>query len=248
MIEKRLDRATRGAKSGDKAAKAEAELFTGLLDHVSAGRAARDYPVPDALLPAYRECHLLSAKPVLYVANVDDASLAQGNPYSDALEAHAKQVSAGAVRICGQVEAELAELDDDEKREFLEELGVEEPGLDRLIHAAYVLLELITFFTAGEKEVRAWTVRRGGRHPFRLRDPLHSRRSDPVPDLRGRRRRGGGEEQGPHAGRGQGVRSPRRRRDALSRGCLKRCGPPPTASKPHGHTGTRDIDRQTIDG
>jgi GTP-binding protein YchF len=164
-IEKRLDRATRGAKSGDKTAKAEVDFFTGLLEHVSQGRAAREYPVPDALLPAYQECHLLSAKPVLYVANVDDASLAGGNEYSDALEAHAKRVGAGTVRICGQVEAELAELDDAEKREFLVELGVEEPGLHRLIHAAYALLELITFFTAGEKEVRAWTVRRGALAP-----------------------------------------------------------------------------------
>jgi GTP-binding protein YchF len=164
-IQKRLDRATKSAKSGDKTAKAEAELFTALLEHVSGGAPARNFPVPDALRSAVRECHLLTAKPVLYVANVDDASLASGNAYSEALERHAKDAHAGVVRICGQVEAELSELDDDEKREFLEALGVEEPGLHRLIRAAYALLDLITFFTAGEKEVRAWTVRRGALAP-----------------------------------------------------------------------------------
>jgi hypothetical protein len=113
----------------------------------------------------YRDCHLLSAKPVLYVANVDDAALAEGNPYSNDLATHAEKVGAGLVRICGQVEAELSELEADERSEFLQDLGVEEPGLHRLIRAAYTLLNLITFFTAGEKEVRAWTVRQGALAP-----------------------------------------------------------------------------------
>jgi len=114
---------------------------------------------------AVKECHLLTIKPVLYVANVDDASLSGGNRYSEALEALASRFGAGCVRICGQVEAELSELDDEEKADFLEDMGVEEPGLHRLIHAAYTLLDLITFFTAGEKEVRAWTIHRGDRAP-----------------------------------------------------------------------------------
>jgi GTP-binding protein YchF len=164
-IEKRLDRAQRGAKSGDKAAKTEADFFGGLLAHVSEGNPARSFEVPDVLRAAYRECFLLSGKPVLYVANVDDASLANGNDYSRALEQHAKNIGAGVVRICGQAEAELSELEDADKKEFLEELGVDEPGLHRLIHAAYRLLNLITFFTAGEKEVRAWTVRGGALAP-----------------------------------------------------------------------------------
>jgi GTP-binding protein YchF len=164
-LEKRLDRAERGAKSGDKTARAEAEFFAGLLAHISEGGAARHFEVPDALERAYRDCHLLTAKPVLYVANVDEASLAAGNDYSGAIEKHAERVGAAAVRICGKVEAELSELEDDEKKEFLRDLGVEEPGLDRLIRAAYQLLELITFFTAGEKEVRAWTLRRGSLAP-----------------------------------------------------------------------------------
>ena len=164
-LEKRLDRAERGAKSGDKSAKTEAEFFSALLEHVSNGEAARHFEVPEALISAFRECHLLSAKPVLYVANVDEASLAEGNAYSQTLEKHATKVSAAAIRICGKVEAELADLEDEEKKEFLADLGVEEPGLDRLIRAAYLLLNLITFFTAGEKEVRAWTTRRGARAP-----------------------------------------------------------------------------------
>ena len=164
-IEKRLDRARRGAKSGDKVSKAEVEFFEGLLAHVSDGKPARSHPVPDAMRAALHECHLLTAKPVVYVANVDDASLADGNELSRVLDEHARKVEAGCVRVCGQVEAELSELSDEDKLEFLQELGLSEPGLHRLIHAAYELLGLITFLTAGEKEVRAWTVRRGAKAP-----------------------------------------------------------------------------------
>ncbi|MEZ4217008.1 MAG: redox-regulated ATPase YchF [Myxococcota bacterium] len=160
-VEKRLDRAQRTAKSGDKDGKAQSAMFTELLAHLSEGRPARTFAVAEALRPALRDCHLLTAKPVLYVANVDEASLAEGNAFSAALERRAAEAGAGVVRVCGKVEAELSELDDAEKVEFLRELGVDEPGLDRLIRAAYALLDLITFFTAGEKEVRAWTIRRG---------------------------------------------------------------------------------------
>jgi len=164
-LEKRLDRAQRGAKSGDKQSRAEADFFTSLLAHVGDGKPARSYPVPDAMRRAMAECHLLTAKPILYVANVDEDSLAAGNPYSASLETLAASAGAGTVRICGKVEAELSELEDDEKREFLMALGVEEPGLHRLARAAYSLLHLVTFFTAGEKEVRAWTIKRGDRAP-----------------------------------------------------------------------------------
>jgi len=164
-VEKRLDRATRQAKSGDKEAKAEKEFFTELLAHLSEGRPARAFEVPDAMTAAVQECHLLTIKPILYVANVDDASLASGNEYSKQLEGHAAETSAGCLRICGQVEAELSELDDEEKIAFLEDMGVDEPGLDRLTRAAYRLLDLQTFFTAGEIEVKAWTIRRGDLAP-----------------------------------------------------------------------------------
>jgi GTP-binding protein YchF len=172
-VEKRIDRLRRVARSGDKQARAEHELFEALRDHLSAGQPARSFPVPDALAPAFREAHLLTAKPVLYVANVDESALASGNAHSTALEHHARERGAEVVRICGKVEAELAELDDEEKREFLADLGIEEPGLHRLIRAAYRLLDLVTFFTAGPKEIRAWTVRRGTAAP-RAAGEIHS--------------------------------------------------------------------------
>ncbi len=172
-VEKRIDRLRRVARSGDKAARAEQELFEALRDHLSAGLPARSFEVADALVPAFREAHLLTAKPVLYVANVDEAGLASGNAYSEALEAYASERGSEVVRICGKVEAELSELDEEDKREFLAELGIEEPGLNRLIRAAYALLELVTFFTAGPKEIRAWTVRRGTLAP-RAAGEIHS--------------------------------------------------------------------------
>jgi GTP-binding protein YchF len=164
-VERRLERTRRQAKSGDKEARAQAELFEALLAHLSEGQHARTFPVPEALLAAFRDCHLLTAKPVLFVANVDEASLKEGNAYSAALETLAAERSAGVIRVCGKVEAELAELDTSEKQEFLAELGLEEPGLHRLVRAAYRLLDLLTFFTAGPKETKAWTVRRGTRAP-----------------------------------------------------------------------------------
>jgi GTP-binding protein YchF len=164
-VQKRLDRATKTAKSGDKVAKAEVEFFSGLTDHLSNDQPARTYEVPEPMQAALRECCLLTAKPILYVANCDDTALKNGNAYTTDLEKYASERSSGVVRICGQVEAELSELDDDEKRDFLEDLGVEEPGLHRLIRAAYSLLGLMTFFTAGEIEVRAWTIHAGDLAP-----------------------------------------------------------------------------------
>jgi len=164
-VEKRIDRARRVAKSGDKQARTEQELFEALRDHLSAGKPARSFAVPDALAPAVHEAHLLTTKPVLFVANVDEAGLASGNAHSAALEAYAANQGAEVVRICGKVEAELSELDDADKREFLSDLGIEEPGLHLLIRAAYRLLDLVTFFTAGPKEIRAWTIRRGQTAP-----------------------------------------------------------------------------------
>ena len=120
---------------------------------------------PDALLPAYREACLLTAKPLLYVANIDEDGLGEGNLHSQALLEHAAKAGAETVLICGKVEAELSELDDDDKREFLADLGIDEPGLNRLIRAAYELLKLVTFFTAGPKEIRAWTIQQGTAAP-----------------------------------------------------------------------------------
>jgi hypothetical protein len=164
-LEKRAIRAQKNSRSGDKQAKVEAELFTQLIAHISDGKPVRSFDVPDELEQAVRECHLLTAKPVLYVANVDEESLKDGNDYSATLKKHALETNAELVLICGKVEAELSELDDEEKIEFLADLGVQEPGLHRLIHSTYDLLHLITYFTAGEIEVRAWTIRRGDLAP-----------------------------------------------------------------------------------
>ncbi len=160
-VQKRVDRVRRVAKSGDKAARTELEFFESLCEHLSDGHPARNFEVPDALRSAFHEAHLLTAKPVLYVANVDEEALAEGNDHSAVLDSIAAASGAEIVRICGKVEAELSELEDADKREFLADLGIEEPGLHRLIHAAYTLLDLVTFFTAGPKEIRAWTIRRG---------------------------------------------------------------------------------------
>ena len=160
-VERRIDRVQRTARSGAKGAKEELAFFEGLLAHLSAGLPARSFPVPDEQAAAARECFLLTAKPVLYVANVDETGLANGNAHTAKLEARASEEGAGVVRLCGKIEAELSELDAEEKHAFLEDLGVSEPGLDRLVHEAYRLLDLITYFTAGPKEVKAWTIRRG---------------------------------------------------------------------------------------
>jgi GTP-binding protein YchF len=164
-VARRLERVRRAARGGRKEDQAEAAFFEALSEHLSQGRPARSFAVPDAQAAALRESFLLTAKPVLYVANVDEAGLAGESDAVTVLERHAEKTGAGVVRISARIEAELAELAHDEKGAFLADLGLAEPGLHRLIHAAYALLELITYFTAGEKEVKAWTIRRGTRAP-----------------------------------------------------------------------------------
>jgi ribosome-binding ATPase len=166
-VERRAERVRRSAKTPGKegeAARAELELLERLSTHLSAGEAARTLPVPAEAQSSFRDLHLLTAKPVLYVANVDEAGLRE-SAAAEVVERHAAERGAGAIRLCAKLEAELAELSHEEKADFLGELGLEEPGLDRLARAAYELLELITFLTAGPKEVRAWTVRRGSLAP-----------------------------------------------------------------------------------
>ncbi len=164
-LEKRLDRATRAAKAGKKEDKAEAAFFEALLAHVGDGNPARSFDVPETMARVYRECFLLTAKPVLYVANVDEAGAVDGNEHTTALEAHAEATGAGVIRVCAKIESELIELDAEERAAFLADLGMAEPGLHRLVREAYRLLDLITFLTAGPKEVRAWTVDRGAPAP-----------------------------------------------------------------------------------
>ena len=164
--EKALARVSRAAKVGDKAAKAEADLLERIREALEAGRPARVLlaDADAATRERVRQLFLLTAKPVMYVANVDEDGFAD-NPLLDAVRARAEDEGAVVVPVCAKLESEIAELEDAEKAEFLADLGLEEPGLDRVIRGGYALLDLLTFFTAGPKEVRAWTVRRGATAP-----------------------------------------------------------------------------------
>ena len=158
-VERRLERVGRAAKSGDAKLKAEASELEKLRDHLSDGSPARAYPGSETLAEAMNT--LITAKPTLYVANVDEESVADGNRYSSQVEKHSNREGAEAVRISAKLEAEVAELSEDEAGEYLAMLGVETTGFEEFVRAAYRLLGLVTFFTAGEKESRAWTVQEG---------------------------------------------------------------------------------------
>ena len=158
-VERRLERVGRAAKSGDARLQAEAAGLERLRDHLSGGSPARIYPAKETVAETMRT--LITAKPTLYVANVDEESVAHGDRYSAQVEKHSGREGAEAVRICAKLEAEVAELSEEEAREYLAMLGVETTGFDEFVRAAYRLLGLVTFFTAAEKEARAWTVREG---------------------------------------------------------------------------------------
>jgi GTP-binding protein YchF len=167
-VEKRLDKTARVARSGDAQAKLEAGLLQRVQEALSAGKPARAVrPATDEEAKALRGFNLLTAKPVLYAANVKEDELNGGNPWVARLQAaiDAEGEEAEIVTFSAKVEAELAELAPEERGEFLAHLGVTESGLDRLAHAAYHLLGLQSYFTAGEKEVRAWTIHRGDKAP-----------------------------------------------------------------------------------
>ncbi|MBA3345403.1 MAG: redox-regulated ATPase YchF [Gemmatimonadales bacterium] len=166
-VEKRLDKATRTARSGDPQAKLEQRLLGALQEALAAGRPARSIVPTEEEAAAYRSFNLLTSKPILYAANVAEDEIASGNAAVAALGAalEREQEAAEVVTFSAKVEAELAELAVEDRAEFLESLGLTESGLDRLAHAAYHLLGLRSYFTAGEKEVRAWTIHRGDRAP-----------------------------------------------------------------------------------
>lgn len=165
-LEKRWTKAEKMARnSSDSRVKAEAEAVRKLLAAVQNGRPARVVDLTEDERLAARDLHLITAKPVLYVANVDEAGLKDGNAWVSAVEQRATEEKAQVVRICGALEAEIALLEPAERAEFLADLGLTEPGLSRLIHAAYRLLGLITYFTAGVQEVRAWTIPLGAKAP-----------------------------------------------------------------------------------
>ncbi len=163
-MEKALQRIAKLAKSGDKEAKAQQVFYAKVKEQLDKGDPVRTLEYTDAEKVWLRDLHLLTAKPTLYIANVADDGFTD-NAYLDQVQAIADKEGAKIVAVCASIEAEIAELDDTEKQEFLQDLGLEEPGLDRVIHAGYDLLGLQTYFTAGVKEVRAWTVRQGSTAP-----------------------------------------------------------------------------------
>ena len=166
-VEKRLQKVSKQAKSGDKKARAEVEALEKLKEILERGE--RIYPYLEELddegKRVVKELALLTAKPVMYIANVDEEGLLEDNEYVKQVKEFAEKEGAPVVKICAKIEAELAELEGEEKKEFLKELGMEEPGLNVVIREGYKLLDLITFFTAGEQEARAWTIRKGTKAP-----------------------------------------------------------------------------------
>jgi GTP-binding protein YchF len=166
-LEKRLDKAQRAARTGEAQARLEKGLLERLVAALSDGFMARTVVPTDEERPIYRGFNLLTAKPTLYAANVREGDLATGNAHVERLRAALAEDSelADIVIFSAKVEAELAELPVEDRAAFLDDLGVHESGLDRLARAAYHILGLQSYFTAGEKEVRAWTVRRGARAP-----------------------------------------------------------------------------------
>lgn len=165
-VEKRFAKVERAAKNtSDAKVKAEAGCLSKLLEALQAGRPARTVELAEEEKSIARDLFLITAKPMLYVANVDDSGLADGNEWVTAVEKRAAEEHSQVVRISGALESEIAQLEPAERAEFLKDMGLTEPGLDRLIHSAYRLLDLITYFTAGVQEVRAWTIRRGTKAP-----------------------------------------------------------------------------------
>ncbi len=164
-VEKRILRSAKQAKSGDKQMQAEVAVLEKVRTVLNEGLPASSVDLDPAQRVILRGLHLITAKPVLYVANVAEDDLDGAHPFVQRVAEHAAKEGAAMVTICGKIESEIAELDPDEKSDFLADLGLEEAGLDRMIHAGYRLLGLITYFTAGVKEVRAWTVRDGAKAP-----------------------------------------------------------------------------------
>ncbi|HVX73903.1 MAG TPA: redox-regulated ATPase YchF, partial [Devosia sp.] len=164
-LEKRRTGVEKKAKQGDKEAKLTLDLIDRSLALLREGKSARLVQRSSDEEKAFRELQLLTSKPALYVCNVDEASAATGNDMSRQVEAYAKQHDAAVIVISAEIESQLAQLPDAEQAEYLESLGLSEPGLNRLIQQAYQLLGLQTYFTAGPKEARAWTIHKGDRAP-----------------------------------------------------------------------------------
>lgn len=163
-VEKQFDKASRAAKTGQKDAIAHRDALAGIKAHLDAGLPIRSMEKSDLQVKILKSVHLLTAKPVMYVANVDEDGF-KDNPLLDAVRKYAHEEGAEVVAICASIEAEIVLLDDEDKTEFLSDLGFDEPGLNRVIRHGYSLLSLQTYFTAGVKEVRAWTTKIGATAP-----------------------------------------------------------------------------------
>jgi ribosome-binding ATPase len=165
-IEKKINKVERAAKAGDAKSKEELEILQRCKATLEQGKNARTLNLSEEEKKAVADIFLLTLKPTLYVANVDEKNLHEDNAYVKALREAAKAENAQVLRICASLEAQISEITDtDEKQMFLEEYGLKESGLDQMIRAGYQLLELITYFTAGVQEVRAWTIQKGWKAP-----------------------------------------------------------------------------------
>lgn len=165
-VEKRIQKTEKIAKSGDATAKKELEVFNRYKDHLESGKNARNMSLADDELEIAADLFLLTNKPVIYAANVEEENASVGNQHYETLKDAVKDEEANVVMISAAIESQIAELtDDEEKAMFLEEYGLTESGLDKLIRASYDLLNLITYFTAGKQEVRAWTITNGWKAP-----------------------------------------------------------------------------------
>ena len=161
-VQKRVEKSKKIAKSGDKEAKKQVELFEKVVATLEQGKSVRTIEFSEDEQLLVNELNLITSKPVMYVCNVDEDALKNGNEYVNQIKAIAKEEKAGVIMVSAQLEADIAELDDYEERQlFLEDAGLKEPGVNKLIREAYSLLNLSTYFTAGEKEVRAWTIKVG---------------------------------------------------------------------------------------
>ena len=165
VLERRIQKTTKNLK-GDKSLQKELDLLKKVYDFLAEGKSARAMELDDEEAEFVRSLDLLSYKPVIYAANVsEDDAAAEDNDYIAKVREFAATENSDVIVVCAKIEAEMAELDEDEKAMFLEEMGIGESGLDKLVKASYHLLDLISFLTAGEPEVRAWTIKRGTKAP-----------------------------------------------------------------------------------
>ena len=167
VLEKRLAKQKKLAMSNKEAAK-EVDFITKMTEHLENGNLAKNYALDDETESFMKEYNLLTAKPVIYAANVTDEDLADdgaGNPHVQSVKKYAEETDSEAYVVCAQIEAELSDMSDEDKKLFLEDLGVSQSGLDKMISASYHLLGLISYLTAGETETRAWTITRGTKAP-----------------------------------------------------------------------------------